>query len=140
MTALVIDASVWVAAADATDLFSDASRRFLEAIAAQALPVALPALARIEVACALARRLRDAPAARRIADGMVRAPFVTEHTMDAALIDSAVAAGTDAFLRAADAVYLALARRLDAAIVTWDGELIRRAGALTPEAWLAERA
>jgi predicted nucleic acid-binding protein len=134
VTELVIDASVWIAAADVTDPFNDASRRLLEAIAGEALSGALPAAARIEVACALARRLRDAPTARRIADGMVRAPFVTEHTMDAALIDSAVAAGTDARLHAAGAVYLALARRLDAAVVTWDGELIRHAGALTPEA------
>jgi predicted nucleic acid-binding protein len=140
VTALVIDASVWVAAADATDPFCAASRQFLEAVAARGLPVALPALARLEVACALARRLRDAPAARHIADGMVRSPLVSEHALDAALIDSAVAAGTDAFLRAADAVYLALARNLGAAVVTWDGELIRRADATTPEAWLAERA
>lgn len=137
MTALVIDASVWVAAADATDPFSAASRRFLEAVVARGLPVALPALARLEVACALARRLRDAPAARRIADGMVGSPLVSEHVLDAALIDDAATAGTDAFLRAADAVYLALARRLGAAVVTWDGELIRRADATTPEAWIA---
>jgi predicted nucleic acid-binding protein len=67
MTVLVIDASVWAAAADATDPFSDASRRFLEAVAAAPLPIALPALARIEVACALARRLRDAE--ERVARG-----------------------------------------------------------------------
>jgi predicted nucleic acid-binding protein len=137
VTALVVDASVWVAAADATDPFSEPSRRFLETLAAEALPIALPALARIEVACALARRLRDAPAARRIADRMVRSPLVSEHVLDVVLVDAAVTAGTGAFLRAADAIYLALARSLGAAVVTWDGELIQRAGALTPADWLA---
>jgi len=140
LTALVIDASVWISAADATDPFSGRSRRFLEAVAVGALPVALPVLARIEVACALARRLRDAQAAHHIANGIVRSPLVIEHPLDAALVDNAIAAGTDAFLRAADAVYLALARSLGAAMVTWDGELIRRGDAVTPEVWLAERA
>lgn len=96
MTPLVVDASVWIAAADATDPFSAVSREFLEAAVVHGLAVALPTLARLEVACALARRLRDAPAARRIADGIVRSPLVTEHALDAVLVDGAVAAGTNA--------------------------------------------
>lgn len=99
--------------------------------------MALPVLARIEVACALARRLRDAPAARRIADGLVGSPLVTEHALDAALANDAVARGTDACVRAADAVYLALARSLGAPRVAWDRELIERAGAVTPGDWIA---
>lgn len=137
MTALVVDASVWVAAADATDPFSAPSRAFLAAAAAQARPLSIPALARVEVACALARRLRDAAAARRLSEGMVRSPLVREHALDAALIDEAVTAGTDALLRGADAVYHALAQQLDAVVVTWDAELIKRGNAITPQAWLA---
>jgi len=138
VTALVVDASVWVAAADATDPFSAPSRAFLAAAATHAQPLAIPALARVEVACALARRLRDAAAARRLSEGMVRSPLVREHALDAALIDKAVTAGTDALLRGADAVYHALAQHLGAVVVTWDGEVIQRGNAITPQAWLGQ--
>lgn len=137
MTALVVDASVWVAAADPVDPFSTHSRAFLAAAAARGQPLAVPSLARIELACALARRLQDTHAARRLSDGMVRSPLVREHALDAALVDVAVTSGTAARLRAADAVYLALAEKLRARVVTWDAELIRRGNAMTPEAWLA---
>ena len=55
MRTLVIDASVWVSAADATDELSEVSRTFLAGVVARQLPIALPESARIEIACALAR-------------------------------------------------------------------------------------
>ena len=82
MSALVIDASVWVAAADPTDPASAASRRFPEAVVTRAVSLAMPTLARIKVACGRARLLRNAPAARRIADGLVGSPLVTEHALE----------------------------------------------------------
>ncbi len=139
MTGVVVDASVWVAAADASDPFSVASRRFLEAAAARRVTFELPVLVRIEVACALARRLRDGGPALAITDGMLRSPLVRVHPLDGAMVEAAVREGTGAFLRAADAVYAALARRLAVELVAWDDELVRRAEAATPEAWLAKR-
>lgn len=46
--------------------------------------------------------------------------------------------GTESFLRASDAFYVALARIGGDVIVAWDDELVRRAHAITPETWLAE--
>lgn len=133
MTALVIDASVWVAAADATDSFSVCSRDFLAVVAVRRLPLALPALARIEVACALARRLRNASAACRLTDGLFRSPLVRVYALDEVLIDEAVLVGTDALLCAADAVYLTLAQKFGATIVARDAELVRRGTGMAPE-------
>ncbi|MGA8052707.1 MAG: PIN domain-containing protein [Burkholderiales bacterium] len=138
MTALVVDASVWVGAADASDTFSVSSRGFLAELAARSLAIDMPALARVEVACALARRLRDGERARQLTEVMLRSPLITLHAMDAALVDTAVVEGTRASLRAADAVYAALAARIGGTIVTWDEDLVRRAGGVTPIAWLEE--
>ena len=40
-------------------------------------------------------------------------------------------------LRGADALYAATAQLAGAALISWDNELIQRAGAMTPSAWLA---
>jgi len=44
--------------------------------------------------------------------------------------------GTERFLRAGDAIYAAVAEAVDGEIVSWDKELVNRAGAVTPEAWV----
>lgn len=137
MTALVVDASVWVSAADATDPFSAVSRTFLAALMRQRTAIALPAITRLEVACALARRLRDPQRGRQLAERLLQSSLITEAVLDASLLAAALACGTESFLRAGDAFYAALAARRGGEMVSWDDELVRRANAITPEAWLA---
>lgn len=134
---LVVDASVWLAAADASDALARPSRAFLATVAERRLLVSLPAIARLEAACALPRRLRDPARGRALADAMIRGPMVRERPVDAALLARAVEAGTAAFLRGADALYVAVSRLEAGELVSWDGELVNRAGAQTPESWLA---
>jgi predicted nucleic acid-binding protein len=138
VTALVVDASVWVSAADASDRFSGASRTFLETLAQRRTRIALPAITRLEVACALARRLRDAPGGQQLAEMLLQSPMIAEEALDGSLLAEAFRHGTESFLRAGDALYAAVARRGGYALVSWDDELIRRANAVTPEVWLAE--
>lgn len=138
MTALVVDASVWVAAADTTDRFSPASRAFLDALVRRRTPVALPAMTRLEVACALARRLRDAERGRQLAERLLQSPLIADEALDGPLLAEALRQGTEVFLRAGDALYATVATRGGGELVSWDDELIRRANAITPEAWLAE--
>lgn len=137
MTTVLVDASVWVAAADASDRFSTVSRAFLEAVARRGVPVTIPAIARVEVACALARRLRDPGRARRLTEGLLHSPLVDERELAGALLARSSELGTTTFLRAGDALYAATAVREAGGIVSWDDELITRAHAVTPEAWLA---
>jgi predicted nucleic acid-binding protein len=125
---LVIDAGIWVAAADASDALAGPSRAFLAAVARRRLPVSLPAIARLEVACALARRLRDAARGRALADALVRGPMVRERALDPALLARALDEGTAGFLRGADE---------EGELVSWDAELGERAAARTPESWLS---
>ena len=137
---VVIDASVWVSAADASDSLSATSRRFLEALVRRRTPVLSPAHTYLEVACALARRLQNDEAGRAIAEGLLRFPQTKSTPLDSTLIREALELGTAAFLRAGDALYAAVARRESAALVAWDAELIQRAGAVTPQSWLESHA
>ena len=133
MKTLVIDASVWVSAADGTDPLSQASRAYLALVVARECPIALPEYAELEIACALARRLRDAERGRSLAGQMLESPLVTRHSSNRVALREAVRVGTRDFLRSGDALYAALAERLEGELVSWDGEVIERAGALTPE-------
>ncbi len=136
MNTLVVDASVWVSAADSTDPMSGMSRAFLSGVVARELPIALPEFAQLEIACALARRLRDAEQGRGLTERMLGSPLVTTHSLSRAKLREAVQVGTSRFLRAGDALYVALAEGLGGGVVTWDERLINRARALTPRDWL----
>ena len=137
MSALVVDASVWVAAADSSDRFWELSRSFLTVAAERNIAVSIPAFAEVEVTCALARRVRDAQTGKMLGSGILKSLARKVHATDAVLIKGAVAIGADLFLRAGDALYAALADRVGGQIVTWDNELVSRANAVTPEEWLA---
>ena len=136
MSALVIDASVWVSAADATEALSEVSRTFLSGVAARELPIALPEFAQLEIACALARRLRDADQGRSLTERMLASPLITTHSLSRAKLRDAIRLGASSYLRSGDALYAALAARLDGGLVAWDEELVKRAGALTPRDWI----
>lgn len=136
MNTLVVDASVWVSAADSTDPMSGMSRAFLSGVVARELPIAMPEFAQLEIACALARRLQDAEQGRGLTERMLGSPLVTTHSLSRAKLREAVHVGTSRFLRAGDALYAALAEGLGGNVVAWDAELVRRAGALTPRDWL----
>jgi predicted nucleic acid-binding protein len=64
---------------------------------------------------------------------------VTRVPLDERFLSQAIQVGTRALLRGADAIYAAAAILHTAGLVSWDAQLIRRAGALTPADWLAAR-
>ena len=136
MNGVTVDASVWLAAADTTDVFSGQSRAFLAAAVQHGAQLTIPAFAVAEVACALARKHRNAAVARQLTSAMLTPGSVAHVPVDARLLGISVRLGTGAFLRGADALYAATAHLTGGALVSWDNELIQRTGALTPTAWL----
>ena len=136
MSGVTVDASVWVAAAELSDLNSGQSRAFLAGLIERRTRINVPAFARIEVACALARRRRDPHLARRLTDAMLTPERVIHMPVNAALLTQALLLGTGAFLRGADTLYAATAQLSDSQLISWDNELVQRAGALTPSIWL----
>ncbi len=134
---LTIDASVWIAAADATDKFHQPSRSLLRKVAAGRTAVIQPAFGRTEVACALARRLRDGAQARLLTHTLMNRLVTCEIPMDAAFLTATENLGTGQSLRAADALYAEAARQSQSPLVSWDNEHLQRAGGITPSDWLA---
>jgi len=131
-----VDASVWIAAQDQSDPFCKRSRLFLGHVVAAGTAIHVPSFARVEVACALARKLRNSLQGERLANMLLRTAGVNEHSVDSVLLAKALALGTAKFLRGADAMYSATAEIVGCALVSWDKEHLKRAGALTPDDWL----
>ncbi len=129
---MVIDANVWVAAADPADRFCKESRKFITRTLDENKKIHLPTFAHVEIACALSRRLRDSHKGQQLAGMVFDIPSIREIALDTKLLADAVRIGSEYFLRAADAIYLAVARKLSVELISWDKELIQRAGAISP--------
>lgn len=138
MTDVTVDASIWIAAADPIDVFHRESQAFLTATAAQGLRLFIPTFAVVEIACALSRKRRDSSAGQRLIDGLQLISLVAQVPTDAALLSTALRRGSDMLLRGADALYAATAELTGSTLVSWDQELIQRAGARSPTDWLSE--
>jgi predicted nucleic acid-binding protein len=138
MSAVVVDASVWIAAQDQSDSFCQCSREFFDHLLKASVTVHVPAFARVEVACALARKLRKPSDAEHLTLVLFQTLGAKEHPMNASLLAKAVSLGTTRFLRGADALYSATAEVVACTLVSWDNEHLRQADAITPQKWLLD--
>jgi predicted nucleic acid-binding protein len=133
---LTIDASVWIAAADATDKFHQSSRDFLRKVVADGIAVIQPAFGRTEVVCALARRLRDGVQAQQLTHSLMNRMVTSEIAMNTAFLTATENIGACQFLRGADALYATVAQQSQSPLISWDNEHLQRAGGITPTDWL----
>lgn len=133
---LTLDANIWIAAFDPHDRFHDQSVSFLTLVAQRRLVLHGPAFVVVEAACALARRAQSTTAGETALERLRAHPLLVLHPIDDHLLDIAARMGARQFLRGADALYAATAATVGAPLVSWDGELLRRAGAVTPTDWI----
>ena len=138
---VVIDASVYVSRIQRQEIHHAESVRLLEAITALNVPVLCPEILVPEVAAALARGLDDAALAYRAAAHLRTLPGHRFFAVDRALGELAARLAATCRLRGCDALYVALAQREKARLVTWDNQQRERAAAvvetLTPGEALA---
>jgi predicted nucleic acid-binding protein len=120
MTDLTVDASVWVSAADPRDAFHAESETFLATIEPQGLRVVAPAFTRIEVACALARKLQSPAQGRYLSEQVMALSVIVSIPVDDDLLKEAWRIDTDQRLRGADALYAATAHLTGTQLVSWD--------------------
>lgn len=137
MNLVVLDANLWVAAYDPEDRFHAESVQVFQAALRRGVGLAGPSYVVLESICALARRVGDSEAARAAREKMIGHPALQLEAISEALLATAEQLGVDRGLRGADALYAATAARLGCPLLSWDSELVTRAGALSPHDWLA---
>jgi len=137
---MVIDASVWVAALLPGDVHHQEASCFLTQLVADGVSAAVPVLVLPEVAGAIARQTDDADLADKVLGFIRGQDWLRLGAVDHVLANSAAALAARQRLRGADAVYVALAARERATLITLDAQMLDRApdglGTLTPSAWL----
>lgn len=127
MADVVVDASVWLSRLVASDVHHGHTRRWLEREDRTGGLFVTPALALPEVSGAIGRRTRRPRLAHEAVRRLLGLPNLRVVALDAELAEHASALAAELALRGADAVYVALAERLDLALVTWDREQRMRA-------------
>lgn len=129
---IVTDASIWVSHLIAQEIHHGVSRRWLTAVVRSNTVIAAPALLLAEVGGAVARRTGDANLGHQAVNHILSTPNLRLVYTDSALGMLAAALAADQQLRGADAMYVAVAQRLNIPLVSWDQEQIARAsGAIT---------
>lgn len=134
---LALDANLWIAAFDRSDVFHGESVAVFAEAARRALPLAGPSFVVLESICALARRVDDPRFAQAAAAKMADHPALHLEPLSETLLAEAERLGVERRLRGADALYVATAMRLGCPLLSWDQELIARGGAQSPRDWLA---
>jgi len=132
-----VDANILVATFDTSDAFHTESVRLLREADQRGVRLFSPSFVVVEVACVIARRFRDPTDGARAAADIASNGLIRLLPIDDALLSLATDIGAQRFLRGADALYAATAQITGSTIISWDQELIRRAGGLSPTDWLA---
>ncbi len=134
---ITLDASVWTACLDPSDVFHEESVTFMRDCENRRVAIYVPSFAIVETGCALARRQRDSAKGLAAARSLAAVPALRVVDVDSTLLTEALSGGTKNFLRGADALYAATAAQTHTPLITWDDELVKRSGAMTPTDWMA---
>lgn len=127
---IVIDASVWVSRLMLDDAFHEVSRAWMGEVVEAGEMLVAPIILLAEVAGAIARRTGNPRLGHQSVQQIRQVPTLQIIDIDNSLGDYAAQVASDLRLRGADATYVAVADRFDIPLVTWDQELLDRAGAV----------
>ncbi|MBI5713643.1 MAG: type II toxin-antitoxin system VapC family toxin [Chloroflexi bacterium] len=127
MSAVVVDASVWVSRLVASDVNHAASRVWLEKFAVEENQFVVPTLVLAEISGSVARRAEDAKSGHEAVKLVLRLPSLRLINVDRALSELAAQLAADYKLRGADSIYVAAAKQLNIPLVTLDEEQFKRA-------------
>ena len=138
---LVVDASVFVAAADRSDAAHTEAKDFLERISTSKSRVLCPVIVLPETAAAIARLTRDSGKGDVAVLRVLAMPGLRLVAMSEGFARRAARRASRHFLKGADAIYVALAANSKAALITLDEEMLERGGeavrTMSPADWLS---
>jgi len=127
-----VDASVWINGFDQREAGHDISRRFLDILACQAIPIIVPGLVLVEVAGAISRTRNNPAQAQAFAIALSRLPNVTIIPLDDILSLLALELAARHGLRGEDAVYVAVAVQSGCVLISLDNEHLTRLSGIVP--------
>jgi predicted nucleic acid-binding protein len=137
---LTVDASVFVAAARVEEAHYSISRQFLRQARSLGATLVCPTLILPECAAAVARPTGDAVLAQELVDLVEGFPGLQLVPLEVHLAREAVQVATTHRLRGADSLYIAVAAAFQAALITWDTEMLERGSEVvdtsTPSDWI----
>ena len=122
MSAVVVDASVWVSRLIPADAHHAVSSAWLQQRALIGQPLVSPVIVLSEITGAIARRIGKPEIAHNALAGILRLPALRLVDINRQLAQSAAELAADYRLRGADAIYVALARELSLPLVSLDIE------------------
>ena len=128
---VVVDASVWVSSLSVQDVNHDASRLWLEKYIVQGGLLITPFFLLLEVAAAISRRTGSSSLAREAVNTLTATHSIQFISMDSPLIQAAVEVAANLQLRAGDAIYVAIARKMNIPLISWDKEQLQKASVYT---------
>ncbi len=135
-----VDANIFVAASKPNEPFHSACHDFFLKVAKEKGIFECPNLMLIEIAAAVARSTHSRLLSQTLLQQTLATPFLRLRGLDAKLAASSAQIAATHFLRAADAVYVAVAREAKSILITLDKEIRERGGlivpVLTPQEWL----
>jgi predicted nucleic acid-binding protein len=127
---IAVDASVWVSRFLPDDAFHQASRTWLIETTTAGKALVVPTIMLAELSGSIARRTGNDQLGYLIVQQIRQLPTLQLITVDDALGQLAAQIASTYRLRGADAVYLAVAQRLQIPLVSWDREQLNRAAVL----------
>lgn len=137
--AVVVDASVWVSRLIPSDVNYDASHLWMEQYIITKKLMVSPAILLVEVAAAISRQTGNSALAKDAVIRLSNLNLMRIVPLDNKLIHLSVNITANLQLRAADAIYVAVANQLNIPLISWDKEQLRKASSLiatyTPETY-----
>lgn len=131
-SAIVTDASIWVANMIPQDLFHPISRDWLKRQRDQGVDLLAPAILITEVAGVIRRQTGQPGLAHKIVRTLKELPGLVLVEMSYTLVQQATELAADLGLRGADAYYVAVANYLQIPLATYDEDQLSRASAVLP--------
>jgi predicted nucleic acid-binding protein len=140
LSAITVDAGVWLAAFSPRDKHHFASVAFLRAAIAAGHTFVAPESVVVDVVTSLARKTGEATAGYAAMQRLVANPALALDPLTSQRAARAAVLGATLGLRSSDAYYAATSDALEAPIVSWEPELGAHAGAITPAQFLDQGA
>jgi predicted nucleic acid-binding protein len=127
MNSLVVDASIWVSRLVPQDEFHTRCKEWLAEQRSKGVLLISPSFLLVEVAGAISRRTGDDSLAEAAVQNLQRLAGLRLVEMDQVVIESATQMAASLGMRGGDAIYSAVARRLNLSLATLDSDQKDRA-------------